>query len=888
MIKGKLYPLGTALIPLISKEILKDFEGENFSKALVIFPHKRPRLFLQKYILQELKKPFLPPKYFDIDNFIFYLNGLEGEKNLEILFILIKILRDLKNKRAKEIFKNLNLTISWANVFLQSFEELDMELKEYSDIELLSNFKDDFEGKSTFLEIYPEVYKRFYKKLNEKNLITRGLAYKNLSKNLNFEKIKSFEKIYFVVPAGITKSEEKILKYLIKLENIKFYLEGIKPEIFKDIEIEEIKSKIEEPEVKFYPSSGSLNQILTLRELLSKVEIPEEEIAIVLPEAKELIPLLENVISAFPHKSFNISMGFPFNLTPLFKFIELVLNLQIFKEDGKFYTEDIYKFLSTREIKSFIGDIEHYKFLKVLEKEIIDKNLFYISKEEIFKIAKTEEREKIIKEIFEKFIDPLEEIKDIKDLNIKVWNFLKTISKEEKHSFHFEYFEKAFKFLEELKEVEIPQIPFTKKEIFEVFLNLLKNLKIYFFGSPLKGIQILGLLETRTLSFKNVFFLNLNEGKIPKIKSINDPLLTCSIRKILNLPGPKEEEEIQRHHFLHLLKSSRAIHCFYINNEEEEIRSRFLEQWIWEKEKMNKKRYVDYEKTYKFNLKIRNRKPLIIKMTEEIKALLKDMEFSPSSLDNYLKCPLKFYFENILKIKEKEKLEEEPEPASIGNIVHETMENLQKPYLNKKINEKILREINSKIEEMLKKTFKKYNFELKGANYLNFLLAKERISKCLEGKLFKEPFELILVEELINSKLGDFKLKGKIDRLDKINGKYRVVDYKSGKTYKFYKRKKEKIELKEYIDFQKNLESFQILVYVFLVKEKYSLNYEDISGNVYSFKENKINDINFEKEEEKILKNFLNIVVNLEEEFKPSPIDENTCNYCILKNFCNK
>ncbi len=828
MIKGKLYPLGTPLVPLISKEILTDFEGENFSKALVIFPHKRPRLFLQKYILEELKKPFLPPKYFDIDSFIFYLNDLDGEKNLEILFILIKILRDLKNKKAREIFKNLNLTISWANVFLQSFEEMDMELKEYSDIDCLSNFEDDFEGKSTFLEIYPEVYKKFYKELKEKNLMTRGLAYKNLSKNFNFEKIKSFEKIYFVVPPGITKSEEKILKSLAKLENIKFYLEGIKPEIFKDIEIEEIKNKIEEQEVKFYPSSGSLSQILTLRELLSKIEIPEEEIAIVLPDAKELIPLLENVISAFPYKNFNISMGFPFNLTPLFKFIELVLNLQIFKEDGKFYTEDIFKFLSSREIKNFINNFEYYKFLKVLEEEVIDKNLFYISMEEVLKTAKNNKIEKDIIEVNEKFIEPFEEIKDIKDLNLKVWDFIKLISKEEKHSFHFEYFEKIFKFLEELKEVEIPQIPFSKKEIFEIFLNLLKNLKIYFSGSPLKGIQILGLLETRTLSFKNVFFLNLNEGKVPKIKSISDPLLTCSIRKILKLPGPKEEEEIQRHHFLHLLKSSRVIHCFYINNEEEEIRSRFVEQWIWEKEKKDKKRYVDYEKAYKFNLKIRNKEPLIIKKTEEIKNLLKDMEFSPSSLDNYLRCPLKFYFENILKIKEKEKLEEDPEPASIGSIVHETMENLLKPHLNKEINEKILREIKNKIEETLIKTFKKYNFELKGANYLKFILAKDRTYRCLESKLFKEPFELILVEELINSKLGDFKIKGKIDRLDKINGKYRVVDYKSGKTYKFYKGKNEKIELKEYIDFQKNIDSFQMLVYVFLVKEKYSLSYEEI------------------------------------------------------------
>lgn len=895
MLKKEL-EIGSRIVEEISNKLLNDFKDGNFSEALLIFPHKRPKFFIEKTISKKLKKPFYSPVYFDMDLFIQNLIEIDSfTKDLDLYFIILSLFE--KKENFKEFYERSPIFVfEWAKGFLENFDRVQMELIEYKTL------KDSIlEEDSTFFEYFPDLYKEFLEKLNSEKMITRGMAYNLASKKGNFEKLKKFKKIYFIVPPGLTKAEKEILKRMKELENLEIFLEGLSLDENFDIHLKDLENINKFEAIKF-PSDHS--QLVNLREKLKKIE-KEESVAIVLPKTKNLLPLLEIVLSSFPEKDFNISLGYPIFYSNFYKFLETILNLQINKLEDKYNSKLIIGFLKDPFIFNlYEKDPFSFKIkIQKMEQDFLEKSIYYISKEEIIDCFKEKEDSKdfleFIKLLLNNFFIPFEKIKDLGDLNEKIYNILNIFSKNKILKFNplsEEYLEALYEFIMELKESKLASISFLKKEFyFEFFLSLLKSKKINFKGHPLKGWQILGFLETRTLSFDNIFILNLNEGIIPSI-DIYDPVMPLAAKKILRIPGPEEEEKIYKHHFLHLLQSAKNCNLFYIENDEEDIRSRFLEQIIWKMEKKEGKLFKEEEGRH-FNIIVSKKEDLIIEKTEDILKILKEKIYSPSSIDNYLSCPLKFYFENLLNLKEKEELEEDFDALKVGTIIHKIMLELLKPYKRKKIEKKDLNNIKKGLEKIIDNELNK---ELP-KNNLQKRIFKElliyRINKCLnDEKAFPEEFEIIDLEVLIDKiDFNGLYLKGRLDRIDKLsNGKLRVVDYKSGSQRKFFKREKFN-EPKTFEEFQNEIDSFQPPVYLYILKKKYEIDYEETDVLFYHLKETEKNRY-FPKNEkdidhlilygEKLLQKFLSIILDKNQPFEAKPKEERNCQYCSIFYFC--
>lgn len=862
-------PIGTDFISIISENIFKKNKTNDFSGILTIFPHKRPRLFLYKKLSNLIGQPFFPPKYFDMDSLILFLIEKDEFLNeMDSFAILYEILKKIKSKKLKTILEKPSLLIPWTREILRSIEELEMEMVKPENFKSILNFKKESE---VFLNIFYKIYKSFIEKIEKMDKLPRGISYKKAANLLEFKVLEKFEEIHFLLPSGITKSEDKIIKKLGKMENIYFYLEEI-----------EIKQK--EPEVAIFPCSSYHSELSKSRDELSKIK-NKENLAIVIPEPSLLLPLLENVISALENIKFNISLGFPYKFTKLYNFIEKFLNLQKFKTNGKYKSSELISFFQDSANIGFFKGKYQKNDIKVLEENLTSKNIFYVSLQDIGKINKD------FSQFIQNLLLPFENLKDLNDLLEKMENVLKGIGTT-KHPFNYEFFSTIFEFLAELKNSEIVKLNYENLELIDLFLSLLKEKKIYFKGHPLKGIQILGFLETRALSFDNVFIFDLNEGILPKIKT-HDPIIPLSIKKSLGLPGPKEEEKIFRHHFLHLINSAKNVFCFYVQNEESNERSRFLEQFIWEKEKKEEKILKLENYPHKFNLNILKQEPLIVEKNDEMIKILKERFYSATSLNNFLNCPLKFYFNDFLELEEKKELEEDYDALKVGNLIHKILERIQKPFLGKELND--LSFLKKNLPDVIDEIFEEENIEENLINDFLKDLIEKRINNFFESDLNNgNQFKILGLELNLQSNLGNFNLKAKIDRVDQVSDFIRIIDYKAGELIKYIKNNKEFKFPERYEEFQKNIDSFQIPVYIYLTKKNYNINYEKIFMKIFSLKKNEFipkdnsNDLKILNKElcEDLLYNFLNLIIDQNQPFSPQPKDKKLCQRCDFSNLC--
>jgi len=885
-----IFDFGANFPEIISNNLINDFKSNDFSKALIIFPHKRPKFFIEKILSKKLKMVFYSPVYFDMDLFVCYLSGVESfSNNLDLLALILNIFE--KQKGLKKICEKPPVALDWASSFLDSFEKVQMELVEYDKLKNCSH-----PDENIFFNFFPQIYNEFLIELNKNKLITRGMAYNFAARSGNFEKLKNFEKIYFVVPPGLTKSEKEILNKIRDFDNLGLYLEGFDIDTSDGFKIIHNETK-KDANFDIVPCSSSHSQMIKLREKLEKIK-DLESIAIVLPRSRELLPILENVLSYFPQKEFNISLGYPLIYSPFYKFIENIFSLQINKTDEKYSSNLIIDFLSNPIIYNLAKEISEYiKTIRKLKENFINENVYYISKEDLIKnieeISNSTEILNFIKEIIKNFILPFENPLNLKDLCENLFNILNLISEIkilDKNPFSYEYLEAIYKFLYDLEGSNFCSLKFKRDDLFEIFLSFLKQLKINFTGHPLKGWQVLGFLEVRTLSFENVFILNLNEGVLPSIETF-DPIIPLSVKETLGLPGPKEEEEIYKHHFLHLIYSCKNCTLFYLDNEEEDVRSRFLEQIIWEKEKKEEK-ILKFDLGKEFNLVLKYKEQLKIEKSDEIIDYLKKKEFSASSIDNYLMCPLKFYFQNILNLKESIELEEEADAMTYGTIIHIILERLQKEYIGKEIKNKQLEEMKNNLEKTIDAIFKEMGFKENLQNKILKKLISLRIVKFLQDTdAIPIPFKIKEIEKLIKSvDFYEIKLHGKIDRIDETKDGLRVIDYKTGSVKKFIE--KEKIaDPSSFDDFQKAVGSFQMPIYLYFIKKLYDKDYDKIDAIFYPLRGNfdKKSKDDVEKARnfgEVYLKKFLGIIFDKSIPFEAKPKNKRICLYCSYRNLC--
>jgi len=414
-----------------------------------------------------------------------------------------------------------------------------------------------------------------------------------------------------------------------------------------------------------------------------------------------------------------------------------------------------------------------------------------------------------------------------------------------------------------------------------IYKQIIDVAEVSFEGEPLRGLQIMGVLESRVLDFDTVIVTSMNEGKFPAGKSQNS-FIPYDVKRELGLPTFKEKDAIYTYHFYHLLQRAKNIYLIY-NTENDGLdageRSRFITQLEVEKQPQHNLTFDIYNPV----LPATAYQPMVIPKSEAVMSRLKEIAaagFSPSALTSYIRNPIEFYFQKILRIREVEEVEENIALNTLGTIIHETLKALYDPFVGRFIAETDIENCFKLLDNEVLKQFKLVYKEgeiKKGRNLLAFEVAKRNVSNFLkiELELIKsgDAVQIIALEETFQRELNHpglpfpVLIKGNVDRIELRNGKIRIIDYKTGKV------EKGNVVLKSWNGLTQDLKNdkiIQVLAYAFMFQEKAKgipievgiISFKNLKSGFlpFGFKEDKDLDITVSQE---ILHHYLEEIVVL-------------------------
>ncbi|MCX5712947.1 MAG: PD-(D/E)XK nuclease family protein, partial [Candidatus Omnitrophica bacterium] len=613
----------------------------------------------------------------------------------------------------------------WAKEILNFIEQMDLE-----DVnpEALKNIQfnaqigyDVPKNINALLMSIVSIRTEYHKLLLRKKSFSRGLMYLEAKKNAERLDFNEFENIVFCGFFYLHKAEMDFMKKLYDRGIASFLFQGSSEEwtvldnvakaLAISIKPEWPPAKRKDRNVSIYSGFDIHSEACIARELVKKIKNPEETV-IVLPDASNVIPLLCE-ISNFV-KDFNISMGYPLNRSSVYSLFECIFRAQeTLRKGGRapdaYYTKDYLKVLGHPLIKNLklsedqsLTRVLIHKIEEVLlgsEKTALGGSLFVRLSEietssQLYDLSidtmksmnmdtNWDELKEIVSRLHRILFHQWEKIGNFNEFSSSLDRLLdELVNKSSLSSYplNLKMVERLFSIKDELAGVSFGDEKFAKEDIFKIFKNGLDGEHISFSGSPLKGLQILGLFETRSLNFENVLIMDANESVLPSLK-IYEPLIPREIMISLGINRIEKEEEIQRYQFTRLVRSAKTAHLLYQKRNEKE-KSRFLEEIIWEKEKESGLGSVQVPQA-SFNVKVLPKRLEIEKTPDTVK-FLKEMSYSASSVNTYLWCPLRFYYQYVLGLKEKEELLDEPEGKDVGTFIHELFEAAFSKFINKR------------------------------------------------------------------------------------------------------------------------------------------------------------------------------------------------------------
>jgi RecB family exonuclease len=825
----------------IANELIHSVPTKKWNDITIVLPNKRAGIFLKKYIAQLITEPVLLPDIIGMEDFVLEVSKLQKADDVFLLSQLFEIYKKLYVKDNFEEFLPLG------QVFLSDFNEIDRYLINPDDIyKNIVEYKafDVWEFDHTdmseiqknylaFWENLPKLYHQYSEILTKQKLAYQGLLYRYVCDNPSTLKHVEKSEVWFCGFNALTRSEETIIQLLQHENKAKvfwdvdsFYIKDYDQEaglfirkhldkLNKNDEPKWISSNLQTQKKIFneIECSGNILQTKALSKYLTSENTPNNDnTVIVLADEKLLIP----VLSSLPEniKNVNVTMGFPLKETPLtsfiLKYIRLFYHVLASIENHEFYFKDFFDIIN----EPFFTDLLKKKFnltVSQLENLFIQNQIVYFTLSELKELLQSELKTEDIQEFIQLFDLELLSIEQLLN-NIKNIIYLKRAVLKEDNILEKIELETIFEWnrliIQLQKTIKANAYIQSVKSLLFVLKQLLPQYKIDFYGEPLSGIQIMGMLETRNLDFSEVLMLSVNEGILP-MSRITQTFIPYEVKKYFDLPTVYEKDAIFAYHFYRLLQYPEKIALFY-NNEKDDLgangeKSRFIHQILNDLPNFQHQKYIYHAETE--TLKNQNKKIIITpEIREQILAYLtSDKGISPSALNKFINCPLDFYFTYILGIREEESIEETIEANVMGSIIHNVLEELYKQNKGKVLTEADIKlyknQLPKLIQEQFKLKYKNANYYKYGQNKIIYELTQTLIKNLLEqenNSLKSNEIKIIALEERfklphtinIKNKELTINLTGIIDRIDTENGDTRIIDYKTGSNkisdeYKF-------------------------------------------------------------------------------------------------------
>ena len=829
-------------IDQVVDDLLSD-SALDVGRLCFVLPNKRAGLFLKNSLAQRSKNARLAPTILPMESLVEQLAGVKVLEPVTLLFEFYNHFRLVEGPEAPP----LEEFVRWAPQLLADFNEVDSHLvradklfgyvNESRALELWtvdgSPLSDTQQQYLKFWESLNKYYTSFTTYLNQEAMAYEGLAarwavdvvQKKLEKNELQPLEAHHDKLVFVGFNGLTPAEESIIRaykkaglaitywdtdewYMANKQQeaghfLRQYREGWAFAKFKWIgkQLAEQHRSID-----LIGVASHVGQTKVAGELLEGLETASEfqDTAVVLVNESLLIPALQSLPEQV--SAVNVTMGYPLKNAPLHGLLNTVFQLhenasRMGMRKGKphFYHRDLVKLLSH-------PFLQHVRGCPALAERIITgirkNNRVFLSREDLEELAVEEQAAfSKISALFSTWKDdPLAALESFQTLMQQLRHELEPSDQAEskQQAIDLEYLFLYHKIVKRLRALigsygTIQSL----KTLRAVFNQLIAAQALPFYGEPLKGLQVMGLLETRLLDFDHVIMLSCNEDKLPAGKS-QQTFIPFDIRREFDLPTHQERDARAAYHFYRLLHRCKKAWLLY-NTEPDEMgggeKSRFLTQIEHE--------FAHTNTTLQSKLMTfpvvpdLQQETLIQKTPEVLKAIdaLMEKGLSPSALNRFINCPLDFYYKYIIGLRDEEEVEETIEATTLGSFVHQVLEDLYTPFLGKVVTvqdvEQMMTEAPGRTRQEFLKKFRPRDLD-RGKNLLTlkvaikfvitFLKTEQQLIRRLEKK--GEHLTILSLEQQLEKTINvgphAVKLIGLADRIDRAGDEVRVIDYKTG------------------------------------------------------------------------------------------------------------
>ena len=806
------------------------FKNYDLSKDIVevVFPNKRASIHFKRQIVSQLSKTSWMPITSSVQQAMEKWSGLHLVDSLDVALELMSINdKDANNKVLKQNFFGL------ASQMAKDFDEIDQYkvdaknlFESLNEVKIIENYtfseytlsnEDSYKAQSKYLQFFSSLI-NYYSALRL-NLFSRKVGYygmitRCLSELPTDELVKRIDgkKIVFAGFNALTTTEEDVVVRLVENGNAvmlwdldEYYINDKKQEAGrfandffakhqnlagkKDYDNEHhgisfIGNALStaEKEINVISVSGSSVQANALQLMMEK----RENSVVVLADEALLIPTLNSLPDSVGE--INVTMGYPFANTPLYGFIDQIFRFQHSLSDSKIDLWPLASFCDADFIKLVFNGKDYDSLMSWLKDKQSSSDLsFHVNDFSSIGISDDNQEDGASEDLARflalsstKWIDSKDCIENLKSILRVSLQKIKDESYFVKNQISVagKVLNKVESLIKKYDSVEILDLQM-------LILQIGREMSIAMKGEA-DGLQVMGLLETRNLDFDVVNMLSVNEGVIPKNKNSNS-LIPYDVRKYYNLPTYNQQQAVYAYHFYRLLHNAKKINLFYNSLSDSSglgEPSRFIRQIEYELVKKNPKVKLQH---FQYKSPIINLKSNIISVDKDDTMLKKITKLSPTSISTYLRCSLQYYWKYIMNINCDE-VNEEIQMNVIGSIIHNTLDELYRNFGNEIVTESKFLEVRSQyLDKCYQNALRNNNFRnglpKTGFNSIIASVIDTMISRFLDNEhnIVKEnSLRILCTEKELSFHLNNVELHGFADRIDLLNDKLRVIDYKTG------------------------------------------------------------------------------------------------------------
>lgn len=815
----------------VAKQLRQD-HPHDLDRVTVVFNNRRSGLFLRQQFAQMNEEPFFLPRIIGIDQLVSELGGLEIVPNEFLLFELFDIHRNLEGEGRK--FETFEEFISFGEIMLTDFAEIDhyrvnaeqlfcnlhdLKVLDAWDVEngQLTPFQEKY---LAFYQSLHQYYQQLHQRLSAQHKAYSGMAYRMVAENIDSlaDKIDC-DQIYFVGFNALSACEKRIIQCFVRrgigrliTDGDAYYYNDPRQEAGHFLR----KLQAEFSEVDQYSEHFALGtkQItitkcpenilqckyagqLLAEQVQQNADDPIEQTAVVLADEKLLLPTLNALPAEI--KTANVTMGFPFTHTSVHALVLKLLSLHQRRHGQYFYHQDIRDLLTDYCLSKLIGTEECHSRLTAL---MVKERLIYADKETVMMLCQKlgAAAEKIDFIFSDEIPTPATWLAMLRRLIGLLYSSeaLADNRKEQEALVclteivdYFDGLEDQYHFINNISVLG------------KIYTRLAQRRSVAFYGEPLHGLQILGMLETRNLDFRRVILLSANEGILPSGRSANT-LIPFSLKKHFGIPTYHEKDAVYAYNFYRLLQRADEVHIL-VNTESDGMGKGEPSRFVLQLERELQARYPQHIVLRQEVLATANQSELLPTLDNAAKnkavmARLQKMAnngFSPSALNQYRGCPMKFYYEYILSLREKDDLEDDLAQNEVGSIIHKVLEIIYSRVKGSKVTlemlDRALEQIDDLLEQALSEEYQHGRSRI-GRNHFFESVAKNQLVRFLQAEQKRiqndDSIQIVDTEADIryplsipdNTLIPTAFISGTADRIDISNGHLRIIDYKTGRV----------------------------------------------------------------------------------------------------------